>query len=97
MKTSAVQTEEEKLTITKLDAARRQLHTAIVLWFNDGDPISTHTLASAAYEVVHVLLTLAGHQSLLFDSDLVINQCVNKPTSGGVLQGGFLKECGDLF
>jgi hypothetical protein len=26
-----------------------------------------------------------------------INQCVNNPTSGGVLKGGFLEECGDLF
>jgi uncharacterized protein YecT (DUF1311 family) len=26
-----------------------------------------------------------------------INQCVNKPTSRGVLKGGFLEECGDLF
>jgi hypothetical protein len=28
---------------------------------------------------------------------LLINQCVNKPTSRGVLKGGFLEECGDLF
>jgi Uncharacterized conserved protein (DUF2075) len=27
----------------------------------------------------------------------VINQYASKPTSGGVLKGGFLEECGDLF
>jgi hypothetical protein len=43
----------EILTLTKLDAARRQLHTAITLWFTNGDPVSIHTLAAAAYEIIH--------------------------------------------
>ena len=37
----------QKLHVTKLDAARRQLETAITLWFHDGDPVSIHTLAAA--------------------------------------------------
>src|SRR5271165_3353782 len=43
------------LTITKFEAARRQLGTAIVLWFSDDDPVSIHTLACAAYEIIHKL------------------------------------------
>jgi hypothetical protein len=35
--------------ITKLDAARRQLETAIKLYFDEGDPGSIQTLCSAAY------------------------------------------------
>jgi hypothetical protein len=41
--------------VDKLDAARRQLQTAITLWFDDGDPVSVHTLAFAAYEIIHII------------------------------------------
>ena len=41
--------ELRKLAITKLDAARRQLETAITLWFHDADPVSVHTLVMAAH------------------------------------------------
>ncbi|WP_418319053.1 hypothetical protein [Piscinibacter sakaiensis] len=37
---------------TKLDAARRQLETAISLLFAGGDAISTHTLAFAAFGIL---------------------------------------------
>ena len=40
------------IVIAKLDAAKRQLQTAIALFFDDGDPISIHTLACAAYDVI---------------------------------------------
>jgi hypothetical protein len=54
-----------------LDAARRQLHTAIRLWFEDGDPVSIHTLASASHEIVHALFRAKGLKGLLFDSPIV--------------------------
>jgi len=41
-----------KLQVTKLDAAKRQLETAIRLWFHSGDPVSIHTLAAAARQVL---------------------------------------------
>lgn len=41
------------LLVQKLDAARRQLETAVCLHFSDGDPVSIHTLAWAAYTVVY--------------------------------------------
>jgi hypothetical protein len=43
------------VTITKIDAAKRQLRTAIRLWFEDADPVSIHTLAFAAYEIIHTI------------------------------------------
>jgi hypothetical protein len=63
-------TDSNVITITKLGAARNQLRTAISLWFNDGDPVSIHTLAHAAYEIIH---TVSRHRNpsridLLFDS-----------------------------
>ena len=43
------------LEISKLEAAKRQLKTAIMLWFYDGDPVSAHSLAYAAYDVIHAV------------------------------------------
>ncbi len=40
------------IEITKLEAARRQLETAIRLYFSNGDQISIHTLAAASYNVI---------------------------------------------
>jgi hypothetical protein len=61
------------IRIGKLDAARRQLGTAITLWFNDGDPVSVHALAYAAYEVVHAISKKRdpNRRDLIFDSALV--------------------------
>ena len=42
----------ESFTITKLDAAKRHLETAIALFFNDADPIPIHTLTCAAYDIL---------------------------------------------
>lgn len=40
------------ISITKLDAAKRQLETAIRLYFNEADPISIHTLTCAAHTII---------------------------------------------
>jgi hypothetical protein len=65
--------EPSLLKITKLDAAQRQLRTAITLWFTDGDPVSAHALAFAAYEVLHAISKKRNkyRRDLLFDSDLI--------------------------
>ena len=59
------------LKITKLDAARRQLRTALGLWFADGDPVSIHTLLAAAHEIIHRLYRNKGLVNLVFDTDLI--------------------------
>ena len=41
-----------KIKISKLDAAKRQVETAIRLYFNYGDPIPIHTLACASHEIL---------------------------------------------
>jgi hypothetical protein len=62
----------ELITVTKLDAARRHLSTAIKLWFAGGDPVSIHTLGYALYEVIHVLSRNANRQEkLIFDNDFI--------------------------
>lgn len=51
------------MRVTKLDSARRQLVTAIRLFFNDGDLVSVYSLASNAWEVIDVLCTKAFVES----------------------------------
>jgi hypothetical protein len=53
----------EFMRITKLDAARRQLVTAIRLFFDGGDLVSVYSLASNAWEVIDVLCTKAYVES----------------------------------
>lgn len=42
----------DELFISKLDAARRQLETAILLYFNESDHVSIHTITNAAYNIL---------------------------------------------
>src|SRR3954451_16671445 len=63
----------KKIAVTKLDAARRQLRTAVRLWFQDADPVPIHTLAFAAYEIIHVLSKKHDkyRRTLIFDADMI--------------------------
>jgi hypothetical protein len=59
----------ETLHFQKLDVARSQLKTAIQLWFYDGDPVSIHTLAYAAYEIIHFVSKKRNRtKELIFDT-----------------------------
>lgn len=40
------------VTVDKVAAIRRQLDTAIWLWFNEGDTVSIHTLVDAAFGIL---------------------------------------------
>lgn len=68
----------ETLTITKLDAARRQLETAVFLFFNDGDAVSIHTLTCAAYNVVRDVNNHRGGPQMLAKQRYL--QMPGKPT-----------------
>jgi hypothetical protein len=52
-------------TVTKSEAANRQLCTAIRLFFDDGDPIAVHTLACAAREIYEKHCGKAGVERML--------------------------------
>jgi hypothetical protein len=73
MPTNLHQSSTATIHISKLDAARQQLETAVQLWFHDSDPISVHTLAFAAYDVIHAISKKRNpkRRDLLFDSRLV--------------------------
>jgi hypothetical protein len=55
------------LNITKLDASKRQLETAILLYFQNGDPVSIHTLTAAAYNILRALNEERGGDLMLKD------------------------------
>jgi hypothetical protein len=49
-----------RMNVTKLDAAKSQLATAIRLYFEDCDPVSVHTLVMAANEIIERLCESKG-------------------------------------
>lgn len=53
------------LTISKLDAAKRQLETVIRMYFHSGDPVSLHTLTAAAYNVLRDVNQKRGGNPML--------------------------------
>ncbi len=50
--------------LTKIDVARRQLATAIQLFFENGDPVSIYSFAANAWEVIDVLCNNAQVASI---------------------------------
>ena len=57
--------------VSQIEAAQRQLDTAILLWFQDGDLVSAHTLAAAAHGIIHDLNRANKGPPLLFDSPTI--------------------------
>jgi hypothetical protein len=55
------------IKIGKLDAARRQLVSAIRIYFANGDPVSIHTLAAAAFEILDDLDNHGADTGTIFD------------------------------
>lgn len=50
----------EKLKLNKFDCVKRQLMTAIELYFEHGDPVSIHTLTCAAYNTLRDITDQRG-------------------------------------
>jgi hypothetical protein len=56
---------EKVLQISKLDAARRQLETAIQLYFSNSEPVSIHTLTAAAYIIIRDINKTRGGSPMI--------------------------------
>jgi hypothetical protein len=56
-----------KIKIGKLEAARRQLKTAIQIYFDNCDPVSIHTLAAASLELLRALDARGPKTGTIFD------------------------------
>ena len=59
------------INISKIDAAKRQLETAIVLYFSNADPVSIHTLSAASHEIIQDLCKPVGIKSAIKDLNMV--------------------------
>jgi hypothetical protein len=53
--------------VTKQDAIRRQLDTAILLWFGGADTVSCHTLACSALKIAEDVGRRFGTRPMLFE------------------------------
>lgn len=56
-----------KVHFSKLDVARRELETAIKFFFEEGDPVSIHVLATASHEILEALCKEQGTKSFIQD------------------------------
>jgi len=63
-----VDKKDDRLVLTKIDAARRQLQTAIELFVVGNDPVSIHTLAMASNEILNTLCEKNGKKTFLMGS-----------------------------
>jgi hypothetical protein len=82
-----------KIEIAKIEAARRQIDCAIELWFMDKDEVSIHTLAAAAYQIIHDIKEHRGEKrDLLYDSVLVKPEYRKKWTSTVKKWANFFKH-----
>ena len=57
--------------VDKIDAARRQLETAILMYFEKKDPIAIHSLAWAAYQILIDLCEINGVEREIEDSPIL--------------------------
>src|SRR4051812_3487272 len=62
------------LSVSKLEAAKRQLDCAIELWFLDKDPVCIHALAHAAHDIVHAVNRNRTGKEILFDSSVIVDE-----------------------
>jgi hypothetical protein len=61
----------ENMRLSKFEVARRQLRSAIRLFFLESDPVSIETLAGAANGVLRGMARGRNVQSYFHDSDLI--------------------------
>jgi hypothetical protein len=52
------------IRVSKLDAARRQLDTAIELWFRDGDSVSIEALVNNAHQIIQDINEKKGNKEV---------------------------------
>ena len=83
-----------RLQIAKLDAAKRQLETAIRLYFHEADPVSIHTLTAAGYELIKDLNKHWGGDPM-WTKEMLPNQWAKPEYRAELLQS--LNEAENFF
>lgn len=65
-------------TVSKLEAAERQLRQVVRLFFQRGDEVVIHTLAAAAYQIITDLCEHRGIQREIEDSQILVEMGMKK-------------------
>ena len=81
---------KDKIVIDKVDAARRQLESAITMFFEKWDVISQHTLVSAAHGILYDLGRQRGIGGSIKDSSLVPPRASRKVRQSNSFSSEFL-------
>lgn len=68
-----------RLKLRKIDAAKRQIESAIWLWFADADIVSVHTLTIATHRILRELSELWGVTPLPLTAKYLLNGQGKKP------------------
>jgi hypothetical protein len=80
------------ISVTRIEAAQSQLRTAIEMFFTERDPVSIHTLATSAYQIIHDLNHERKGEPLLYDSDLIKDECRKQFVGLAKDHGNFFKH-----
>ncbi|MGD0060046.1 MAG: hypothetical protein ABSD58_11580 [Verrucomicrobiia bacterium] len=87
--------ESSEIKVTRIEACKRQLETAIWLYFTGGDPVSIHTLAASAVEAVRAAAAAKGVMNLRNMTDLVVKPAYRKKVHKKIKEAeGFFKHGG---
>lgn len=62
-----------KIKVTKIEAAKNQIDTSVLMFFRNDDPLSTHTVACAGLGIIEDLSKQSNKESSL---SLILNQVV---------------------
>jgi len=62
---------EERSSVTKLEAAKRQLETGVRMFFEESDPIAIHTLVFAAHQILYDIGKKRGMVSILKGNPMI--------------------------
>ena len=86
------------IKITRLEAARRQIETAIGLYFENGDEVSIHTLSAAAHSIVEALCKKAGRPQMFKDAMLETIRPEHRKTVNNLMRRpqNFFKHAGTM-
>ncbi len=63
----------QKIDLSKIEVAKRQLETAVQLYFNDLDPVSIHTLTCASHEILSSLNKRANGAPSIMSDHLILD------------------------
>jgi len=79
------------ISLNKMEAAKRQLKEAIVMFLEKRDIVAVHTLAAASYQVLYDIAKKQGIRDILYDSDII------KDEYRGIAKTDYINKAKNFF